>query len=106
MPAAPLSNYLILAALLFFVGAAGVVVRRNALIVFMSVEIMLNAVNLTIVAFSRYRCEVECSAEGHAVALLVMALAAAEAVVGLAILLAYFRLKKTVHLDEATQLKR
>ena len=96
MPTVPLSHYLILAAVLFAIGAVGVVVRRNALVIFMCVELMLNAVNLTFLAFARYQG----SADGQVIAFLVMALAAAEAAVGLAILLLVFRHRKSVHVDD------
>jgi NADH-quinone oxidoreductase subunit K len=92
-----LSHYLILSAVLFSIGAMGVLVRRNALVVFMCVELMLNAVNLTFVAFSRFRGDMD----GHVLAFFVMAVAAAEAAVGLAIILALFRSRKTLNVDEA-----
>lgn len=101
MPAVPLSHYLILAAALFAIGAVGVVVRRNALIIFMCVELMLNAVNLTFLAFARYQG----GADGQVIAFLVMALAAAEAAVGLAILLLVFRHRKSVHVDDLTLMR-
>jgi NADH-quinone oxidoreductase subunit K len=97
----PLSYYLIVSALLFTVGVVAVLVRRNALIIFMGVELMLNAVNLTFVAFSRYRMDLD----GHSVALFVMAVAAAEAAVGLAIVMNLFRHKKSVNVDEARSLR-
>ncbi len=92
-----LEHYLILSAVLFSIGALGVLVRRNALVVFMCVELMLNAVNLTFVAFSRFRGDLD----GHVMAFFVMAVAAAEAAVGLAIILALFRSRKTLNVDEA-----
>jgi NADH-quinone oxidoreductase subunit K len=92
-----LSHYLILSALLFSIGAIGVLVRRNALVIFMCVELMLNAVNLTFVGFSRYRGGMD----GHVFAFFVMAVAAAEAAVGLAIILSLFRSRKTLNVDEA-----
>lgn len=101
MPTVPLSHYLILAAALFAIGAVGVVVRRNALIIFMCVELMLNAVNLTFLAFARYHG----GADGQVIAFLVMALAAAEAAVGLAILLLVFRHHRSVHVDDLTLMR-
>lgn len=97
----PLSYYLIVSALLFWLGVVAVLVRRNALVIFMGVEMMLNAVNLTFVAFARYRMDLD----GHAVALFVMAVAAAEAAVGLAIVLNLFRHNRTVNVDEARSLR-
>jgi len=96
-----LSHYLILAALLFAIGAVGVVTRRNALIVLMSVELMLNAVNLTLVAASRFGENLD----GQVLALFVMSVAAAEAAVGLAIVISAFRARKTINLDEINLLK-
>ena len=96
MPEVPLANYLVLAAILFGIGAVGVVVRRNALIIFMSVELMLNAVNLTFLAFARHHG----GADGQVISFLVMALAAAEAAVGLAILILVFRHRRSVHVDD------
>jgi len=93
----PLYHFLVLAALLFGLGALGVLIRRNALVVLMSIELMLNAVNLTIVAFARYRG----LSEGHAIVFFVMAVAAAEAAIGLAIILNVYRHSRTVDVDEA-----
>jgi len=101
MSTVPLSHYLVLAAVLFAIGAVGVVVRRNALVIFMCVELMLNAVNLTFLAFARQHG----GADGQVIAFLVMALAAAEAAVGLAILLLVFRHRKSVHVDDLKLLR-
>ena len=105
-----LSHYLLLAAALFTIGAVGVVVRRNALTVLMSIELMLNAANLTFVAFSRFPVSprvagVQSAMSGHASAFFVIAVAAAEAAVGLAILIAVFRKRQTARVDELTSLK-
>lgn len=97
----PVSHYLFLAALLFGIGALGVVTRRSALTVFMSIELMLNAANLTFLAFARERLDLT----GHAIAVLVMAVAAAEAAVGLAIVIAVFRTRGTTNVDEIKALK-
>jgi len=97
----PASYYLILSAILFVVGAVGVLVRRNALVVFMSVEMMLNAVNLTLVTYSRALDNVE----GQVLVLLVMAVAAAEVAVGLAIVVSLFRHRDTADVDELDILK-
>ncbi|WP_168582151.1 NADH-quinone oxidoreductase subunit NuoK [Gephyromycinifex aptenodytis] len=96
-----LANYLYLAAILFSVGAATVLVRRNALIVFMGIELMLNAVNLTFVTFGRMNGSIE----GQTIALFVMAVAAAEVVVGLAIIMTIFRARRSASVDDANLLK-
>jgi NADH-quinone oxidoreductase subunit K len=92
----PLNAYLILAAALFSIGAVGVFTRRNALIVYMCIELMLNAVNLTFIAFSRYLNNMD----GHVFVFMIMAVAAAEAAVGLAIIISLFRNKETVNIDD------
>ena len=97
----PTSHYLVLAAVLFAIGLTGVVARRNALIVFMCIELMLNAANLTFLAFARQSGNLS----GHAIAFFVIAVAAAEAAVGLAIVIAVFRSRGTVNLDEITALR-
>jgi NADH-quinone oxidoreductase subunit K len=97
----PISWYLILSAVLFCVGAAGVLVRRNALVLFMSVELMLNAANLALIAQSRLLGQVD----GQVFVLLVMAVAAAEVAVGLAIVVAWMRHKDTTDVDEMKLLK-
>jgi NADH-quinone oxidoreductase subunit K len=97
----PIQHYLILSATLFFIGAVGVLSRRNAIIVFMSIELMLNSVNLTLVAFSAFLGD----ATGQMLVFFAMTVAAAEAAVGLAIIIALFRKKQTVNLDEMNILK-
>jgi NADH-quinone oxidoreductase subunit K len=97
----PLSYYLILAAILFGIGVTGVLTGRNAIIVFMSIELMLNAVNLTFIAFSRFLANVE----GQIFVFFIMTLAAAEVAVGLAIIVALFRNKETVNIDEINLMK-
>jgi NADH-quinone oxidoreductase subunit K len=97
----PLSDFLVLSALLFAIGVLGVILRRNALIVLMSVELMLNAANLTLVTFGR----VHNDARAHAFAFVVMAVAAAEAAVGLAIVVGVFRTRRSVSIDELTLMK-
>lgn len=96
-----LQYYLFLSAAIFVLGVIGVVTRRNAIIVFMSIELMLNSVNLTLVAFSAYMGD----ATGQMLVFLVMTVAAAEAAVGLAIIIALFRNKQTVNIDEINILK-
>ena len=97
----PLNYYLILSGVLFVIGVIGVLVRRNAIIIFMSIELMLNAVNLTFIAFSRYLNSID----GQIFVIMVMAVAAAEVVVGLALIIAVFRVKETVNVDEVNILK-
>jgi NADH-quinone oxidoreductase subunit K len=97
----PLQSYLMLAAVLFGIGLIGVLVKRNALIVMMCVELMLNAANLTFLAFARQQGNIG----GHAIAFFVIAVAAAEAAVGLAIVIAVFRTRGTVNLDEVRDLR-
>ncbi len=99
--AIPLSYYLGLSAILFTIGIVGVLTRRNAIIVFMCIELMLNSVNLTLVAFSAYLG----NPGGQVLVFFVMAVAAAEAAVGLAIIIALFRNKQTVNIDEINILK-
>ncbi len=93
--------YLLVSALMFCIGVVGVITRRNAIIVFMSIELMLNSVNLTFVTFSSYLGD----SAGQIFVFFVMAVAAAEAAVGLAIIIAIFRNKLTVNLDEINILK-
>ena len=95
------NNYLILAAILFTVGVFGVLVRRNAIIVFMSVELMLNAANLAFVAAARNTGTID----GLVIAFFVMVVAAAEVVVGLAIIVTIFRTRRSASIDEASLMK-
>jgi NADH-quinone oxidoreductase subunit K len=97
----PLDYYLILSALLFVTGVIGVVTRRNAIVIFMSLELMLNAVNLSLVAFSSFLGDTA----GQMFVFFIMAVAAAEAAVGLAIVLSLFRNKQTVYVDEVNIMK-
>ena len=96
-----LDNYLYLAAILFSIGAATVLLRRNAIVVFMGVELMLNATNLLFVTFAR----MQGTLDGQVVALFVMLVAAAEVVVGLAIILSIFRARRSASVDDANLLK-
>ncbi|MGI9643249.1 MAG: NADH-quinone oxidoreductase subunit NuoK [Acidimicrobiia bacterium] len=93
--------YLILGAALFALGIAGVMIRRNALVMFMSVELMLNSVNLTFIALSKELGLIE----GQVAALFVMVVAAAEVTVGLAIIVAIFRLRSSANVDELAEMK-
>ncbi|MBC7298906.1 MAG: NADH-quinone oxidoreductase subunit NuoK [Demequina sp.] len=94
-------NFVYLASVLFAIGAATVLLRRNAIIAFMGVELMLNAANLTLVSFSRMIGEIN----GQIMAFFVMVVAAAEVVVGLAIIIAVFRARQSISLDEPSELK-
>ncbi|MBS1537785.1 MAG: NADH-quinone oxidoreductase subunit NuoK [Bacteroidetes bacterium] len=97
----PLEYYLSLSAIMFTIGTVGVLTRRNAIIIFMCIEMMLNAVNLTLVSFSAFMGD----SAGQMFVFFVMAVAAAEAAVGLAIVLALFRVKQTVYVDEINIMK-
>ncbi|MGD2040845.1 MAG: NADH-quinone oxidoreductase subunit NuoK [Anaerolineae bacterium] len=97
----PASFYLILSAILFTLGAVGVLIRRNALVMLMSVELMLNAVNLTLITYSRFLENID----GQIFVLIVMAVAAAEVAVGLAIVVSFVRHKDTTDVDEMDLLK-
>jgi NADH-quinone oxidoreductase subunit K len=95
------ANYLLLSAALFSIGAVGVLIRRNAIVVFMCVELMLNAVNLTLVTFSR----LDGTLDGQIIAFFVMVVAAAEVVVGLAIIVTIFRTRASASVDDTNLLK-
>jgi NADH-quinone oxidoreductase subunit K len=97
-----LDNYLYLSAILFTIGAVGVVVRRNAIVVFMCVELMLNAANLTLVTFSR----INGTLDGQVIAFFTMVVAACEVVVGLAIIVTIYRARRSASIDDASLLKR
>jgi NADH-quinone oxidoreductase subunit K len=97
----PLEAYQLVAALLFTIGLIGVLVRRSALIIFMSIELMLNAVNLSFVAFSKHHGQMD----GQIFVFFVMSVAAAEVAVGLAILVAIFRNRETANVDDVHLLK-
>ena len=95
-------NYLYVAGMLFTIGAIGVIVRRNAIVVFMCIELMLNAANLTLVTFAR----INGTLEGQATAFFTMVVAACEVVVGLAIIIAIYRSRRSASIDDASLLKR
>jgi NADH-quinone oxidoreductase subunit K len=97
----PTSYYIILSAALFAIGVLGVLIRRNALVVFMSVELMLNAANLALVAFARERLSID----GQVLVFFVITVAAAEVAVGLALLVAIFRTRHTTDVDEVSTLR-
>ena len=96
-----LHHYLAVSVLLFSLGLAGVLLRRNALVVFMSLELMLNASNLALVAFSRFRGDLH----GQVFVFFIITVAAAEVAVGLAIIVALFRRRQTVQVDEITSMR-
>jgi NADH-quinone oxidoreductase subunit K len=98
---APSWAYLTLSAILFTIGAVGVLIRRNPLIIFMSIELMLNAVNLSFVAFSRFLN----SADGQTFVFLILTVAAAEVVVGLALIVAIFRTRRNIDVDDMNILR-
>lgn len=97
----PVENYLILAAILFGIGALGVLIRRNVIVILMSIELMLNAVNVTFVALARHHLSVD----GQVIVFFVMTVAAAEVAVGLAIVLMSFAQRKTINADEINLLR-
>ncbi len=101
MTSIPLPYYLTLSIILFTIGVVGVLTRRNAIIVFMSIELMLNSVNLSLVAFSSFFGDLH----GQILVFFVMAVAAAEAAIGLAIIIALFRNTQTINIDEVNIMK-
>ena len=104
---ATLNDYLLVSGLLFAIGLAGVVLRRNIIIVFMCLELMLSAANLTLVAFSRFHVSANGLPDynGQILVFFVITVAAAEVAVGLAIIVALYRARQTIHTDELTSLK-
>lgn len=113
LPAVPLSYYLFLSAILFVIGVSGVIVKRNPIVIFMCVELMLNAVNLSLIAFSRYQSTTHIDPTGQTVfnnpqhyldgqmmVIFVLAVAAAEVSVGLGILVSIFRQRTSINVDE------
>ena len=101
MPGVPLSWYLILSAVLFTLGVAGFLLRRNVITVFLSIELMLNAVHLSFITFSYHLKQVN----GHIFSFFVMVVAAAEAAVGLAIILTVFKNRSTLNIDDVSSMK-
>ncbi len=96
-----LNNYLILSAILFSIGCIGVLTRRNAIVIFMCVEMMLNAVNLTFIAFSRYLGHLD----GQIFVFFVMTVAAAEAAVGLALMIAFYKNRESIDVEDINVMK-
>ncbi|HEX9655271.1 MAG TPA: NADH-quinone oxidoreductase subunit NuoK [bacterium] len=97
----PISYYLLLSGILFAIGVIGVLTRRNAIVIFMAIELMLNAVNLAFIAFSKHLN----SLDGQIFVFFVMVVAAAEVAVGLALIVAIFRLRESVYVDEINIMK-
>jgi len=96
-----LNNYLILSAILFAIGTVGVLTRRNAIVIFMCVEMMLNAVNLTLIAMSRYLGNVD----GQVFVFFIMTVAAAEAAVGLALMIAFYKNRESIDVEDINLMK-
>ena len=96
-----LENYLIVSAILFAIGTIGVLTRRNAIVIFMCVEMMLNAVNLTFIAFSRYLGNID----GQVFVFFVMTVAAAEAAVGLALMIAFYKNRESIDVEDVNMMK-
>jgi len=97
----PVSYYIVVSTMMFVIGLVGILIRRNFLIILFAVELMLNAANINLVAFSRHYGEVD----GQVISLFVIVIAAAEAAVGLAIIIVLFRNKRTTNVDEISDLK-
>ena len=98
----PVTYYFVLSAILFTIGALGVLIRRNAIVIFMSIELMLNAANLSFVAFS----QLHDTLSGQVLVFFVITVAAAEVAVGLALIVAIFRSKLSINVDEMNELKQ
>jgi NADH-quinone oxidoreductase subunit K len=96
-----LNNYLILSAILFSIGTLGVLIRRNAIVIFMCVELMLNAVNLTFIALSKYLGNID----GQVFVFFVMTVAAAEAAVGLALMIAFYKNRESIDVEDVNLMK-
>jgi len=100
-PTIPVTSYLVVSLMLFAIGAAGVLIRRNAIVVFMCIELMLNAANLALITFARQHADMS----GHIYVFLVMAVAAAEVSVGLAIIIQVARVRSTINVDDMTDMR-
>lgn len=111
MNSIPMAAFLALGLFMFTVGTVGVIIRRNPIVIFMCIELMLNAVNLTFLTFARYGAvggrenEIQSAMSGQAMVIFVMAVAAAEVAVGLGIIMAIFRLRQNVDIDEMSLLR-
>lgn len=105
MDAIPISWYLTLSAFMFAMGVTGVVIKRNPIVIFMCIELMLNAANLAFLAFARQQAQLGAQVAGQVYTILVMAVAAAEVAIGLGIIVAIYRLRDTINVDEMNLLK-
>lgn len=105
MDAVPISWYLVLSAFMFAMGVTGVVIRRNPIVILMCIELMLNAANLAFLAFARQQAQLGAQVAGQVFVILVMAVAAAEVAIGLGIIVAIYRLRDTINVDEMSLLK-
>jgi NADH-quinone oxidoreductase subunit K len=105
MDTVPISWYLTLSAFMFAMGVTGVVIRRNPIVIFMCIELMLNAANLAFLAFARQQAQLGTQVAGQVFVILVMAVAAAEVAIGLGIIVAIYRLRDTINVDEMNLLK-
>lgn len=105
MDAIPISWYLTLSAFMFAMGVTGVVIKRNPMVIFMCIELMLNAANLAFLAFARQQAQLGAQVAGQVYTILVMAVAAAEVAIGLGIIVAIYRLRDTINVDEMNLLK-
>lgn len=105
MDAVPISWYLTLSAFMFAMGMTGVVIKRNPIVIFMCIELMLNAANLAFLAFARQQAQLGAQVAGQVYVILVMAVAAAEVALGLGIIVAIYRLRDTINVDEMNLLK-
>ena len=101
MNPAGLQHYLVVSVLLFLIGLAGVIIRRNLLVIYMSLELMLNAANLALVAFSRYNGNLD----GQVIVFFIITVAASEVAVGLALIVALYRRRQTTHVEDLTTMK-
>lgn len=105
MDAVPISWYLTLSAFMFAMGVTGVVIKRNPIVIFMCIELMLNAANLAFLAFARQQVQLGAQVAGQVYVILVIAVAAAEVAIGLGIIVAIYRLRDTINVDEMNLLK-
>ncbi|MGQ9486704.1 MAG: NADH-quinone oxidoreductase subunit NuoK [Armatimonadota bacterium] len=105
MEVVPISWYLTLSAFMFAMGVTGVVIKRNPIVIFMCIELMLNAANLAFLAFARQQAQLGAQVAGQVYVILVMAVAAAEVAIGLGIIVAIYRLRDTINVDEMNLLK-
>jgi NADH-quinone oxidoreductase subunit K len=96
-----LQNYLVVSVLLFLIGLTGVIIRRNVLVIYMALELMLNAANLALVAFSRYNDNLD----GQVIVFFIITVAASEVAVGLALIVALYRRRQTTHVEDLTTMK-